>query len=94
MRLLNVRLDADAARHAAELRRAGVQLSRIVRTAIRVAHAEHVGIRGSRRPAKEVMARIYAEHPDPPDWRPRRLNLRDRRSVRRAISRRLRARRS
>jgi post-segregation antitoxin (ccd killing protein) len=94
VKLLNVRLDADAARCAAELRRAGVQISRLVREAIRVEHAQRIAGRARRRTAKEVMAQIYAEHPDPPGLPRRRLNLRDRKAVRRVIRERLRRRRS
>lgn len=94
MKLLNVRLDTDDARRAAELRQAGVQISRLVRDAIRVEHARHLGAHRNRRTAKQTMARIYAEHPDPPRRPHRRLDLRDRRAVRRAISKRWRAPRS
>jgi hypothetical protein len=59
-----------------------------------VEHAQRIGTRGRRHTGKEVMARIYAEHPDPPRLPRRRLDLRDRRAVRRTISARLRARRS
>jgi post-segregation antitoxin (ccd killing protein) len=89
MKLLNVRLDEDDARRAAELRGAGVQISRIVRDAIRAEHDQRIGERRERRRASDVMARIYAEHPDPPGVPRRRLDLRDRRAVRRAIAARL-----
>lgn len=89
MKLLNVRLDSDDARRASELRRAGVQISRLVRDAIRTEHDQRVGKRGKRPRASEVMARIYAEHPDPIGLPRQRLNLRDRRAVRRVIVARL-----
>lgn len=89
MKLLNVRLDSDDARLASELRRAGFPISRLVRDAIRAQHEQRIGKRGKRPRASDVMARIYAEHPDPPGVSRRRLDLRDRLAVRRAIARRL-----
>jgi post-segregation antitoxin (ccd killing protein) len=93
MKLLNVRLDGDDVRLAAQLRRAGVQISRIVRNAIRAEYDQRIGKRRERRRASDVMARIYAEHPDPPGSPRRRLDLRDRRAVRRAVAKRLGRRR-
>jgi hypothetical protein len=89
MKLLNVRLDRDDARRAAELRRAGVQFSRIVRDATRAEYDQRIGKRRERRQASDVLAQIYAEHPDPPGLPRRRLDLRDRGAVRRAIAARL-----
>jgi len=89
MKLLNVRLDADDARLVSQLRQAGVEISGIVREAIRAEHGRRVGRRGRPRPA-EVMAAIYAAHPDPPGLPRRRYDMRDRRAARRAIVRKLR----
>jgi hypothetical protein len=91
MALLNVRLDAEDVRRVADLRRDGVQISEVVREAIRARHAD----RGRRaaRDAGAVMARIYADHPDTPDVRARGYDLRDRRAVRRVIAARLQRRR-
>ena len=94
MRLLNVRLDDADARLADALRRHGVQISRLVREAIRTEHDERIGRRKSREPAGEALARIYAELPDPPGLRRRSYDLRDRLAVRRAIQARLRRRRA
>ena len=93
MKLLNVRLDADDARYAEELRRAGVQISRLVRDAIRSEHAQRLGVRGKRRTPKAIMKQIYAEHPDPPRQPRRRLDLTNRRALRRAVRARLTHRR-
>lgn len=89
MKLLNVRLDADDTRLVSQLRQAGVEISRVVREAIRAEHGRRVGRRGRPRPA-EVMAAIYAAHPDPPGLPRRRYDMRDRRAARRAIVRKLR----
>jgi hypothetical protein len=94
MKLLNVRLDEEAARQAADLRRAGVKISRLVRDAIRTEHEQRLGARGKTRTVDEIMDRIYAEHPDPPEQPRRRLDLRDRRAVQRAIVGRFRRTRS
>jgi hypothetical protein len=93
MALVNVRLDADDARRAAELRRAGVRISSIVRQAIRAEHERRVGRRGGGRAAVAVLARIYADLPDTPDVRARGFDLRDRQAVRAAVERRARTRR-
>lgn len=50
---------------------------------------QRTGKRSKRPRASDVMARIYAEHPDPPGVPRRRRDLRDRRAVRRAIAKRL-----
>ena len=92
MRLLNVRLGIDDARRAAELRKTGVQISRIVRDAIRAEHDRRVGRRRARRRPEEILAEIYAAHPDPPRAPHRAFDLRDRRAARRAILRKLRRR--
>lgn len=89
MKLLNVRLDADDTRLVSQLRQAGVEISRVVREAIRAEHGRRVGRGGQPRPA-EVMAAIYAAHPDPPGLPRRRYDMRDRRAARRAIVTKLR----
>jgi post-segregation antitoxin (ccd killing protein) len=89
MKLLNVRLDGHDARLATDLRKAGVQISRLVRDAIRTEHEQRIGKRRKRPPARAIMARIYAEHPDPRGVPRRRVDLRDRKAVRRAITERL-----
>lgn len=85
MRLLNVRLGPEDSRIAAELRKDGIQLSRVVRDALRAAHSARGGSGRRRRRASDIMAEIYAQCPDPPGLGRRRVDLRDRRSVRRAI---------
>ena len=93
MKLLNVRLNADDARLASQLREAGVEISRVVREAIRAEHGRRAGRRRQPR-ASELMAAIYTAHPDPPGLRPRRYDVRDRRAARRAIVGKLRRRRA
>lgn len=93
MTLVNVRLDPEDARRVAELRRAGVRLSSIVRQAIRAEHERRVGRRVGGRAATAVLARIYADHPDTEDVQPRGFDLRDRRAMRAAMATRLRRKR-
>ena len=90
MALVNVRLDGEDARRVAELRRAGVQISSIVRQAIRTQHERRVGKRAGRRAAAALLTRIYADFPDTPDVKPREYDLRDRRAVRAAVEKRAR----
>lgn len=94
MALVNVRLDAEDGRRVAELRRAGVQISSIVRQAIRAEHEKRVGKRTGGRAAAALLARIYADLPDTPDVEPRGYDLRDRRAVRAAVRERAGKRRA
>lgn len=94
MKLLNVRLGAEDTRIATELRKEGIQLSSIVREALRAAHAVRRPSGRRRRRASDIMAEIYAQCPDPPRLARHRVDLRDRRSVRRAIVARAKRRRS
>ena len=94
MSLLNVRLGAEDARRAAELRKAGVQISQIVREVIRAEHDRRVRQRRAARPTHEILSQIYAAYPDPPRAPRRTFDLRDRQAARRAILRKLRRRRA
>jgi Arc/MetJ-type ribon-helix-helix transcriptional regulator len=94
MALVNVRLDEEDARRVAELRRAGIQISGVVRQAIRDAHARRVGERAGGRAAMALLARIYADHPDTPGVRRRGFDLRDRQAVRAAVQKRARGKRA
>lgn len=93
MPLLNVRLDADDARRAVELRKTGVQISRIVREAIRAEHDRRVGRPRAQRGTAEILSEIYAAHPDPPRPPRRAFDLRDRKAARAAILGKLNRRR-
>lgn len=93
MPLLNVRLDPDDARKAAELRSAGVPISALVRGAIQSEYDRRLARgRGRRRPS-EIVADILEAMPDGPDVAPRPFATTDRRAVRRSISARLARRR-
>ena len=94
MPLLNVRLSADDARRAVELRQTGVQISRIVRDAIWAEHDRRVRRPRAERRTDEILAEIYAAHPDPPGTPRRTFDLRDRKAARQAIVRKLRRRRA
>ena len=89
MPLLNVRLSADDSRRAAELRQRGIQVSRIVREAIRAEHERRVRRSRTQKTTREILAEIYAAHPDPPLAPPRAFDLRDRKAAREAIVRKL-----
>ena len=94
MRRLNVRLSAEDARRVVELRKTGVQISRIVRDVIRVEHERRVRQRRARRRTDEILAEIYASHPDPPGTPRRAFDLRDRKAARTTILGKLRRRRA
>jgi len=94
MKLLNVRLDADDARMAAALRREGLQLSRVVREAIRAEYAQRLRVRAAGRDARAVLAEIHAAHPDAPVVAPRGYDVHDARAARQAIRKAVRRNRS
>lgn len=78
---------------ATRLREAGIQISSLVRAAIRAAHERHASGRTARRRPSAIMADIYRENPDPKGTAHRPRDLGDRRVVRRIIRQRLRRRR-
>lgn len=92
MKLVNVRLGPEDVRMAERLRKDGTPISRVVREAIRAEYERHMASRPARRRPAEIMATLYRELPDPPAETSRKPDLRDRRSVRRRILRRLRRR--
>lgn len=92
--LLNVRLAPEDVRRVADLRRDGIQISKLVRDAIRAEHEQRGRSRRAGRDAAALIARIYEDHPDTQEVRPRPFDLRDRRAVRQAIVARLRKRRA
>jgi hypothetical protein len=93
MTLLNVRLGLEDARMAAALRKNGVQISRVVRDALRAAYQRQAAHAQRGRPS-DVMASIYREVPDAPGQPREKRDLGDRRTIRRVIRKRLRRPRS
>ncbi len=91
-RLVNVRLDDERARKARELQEQGITLSELVREAIDQRYA------ALETPIEEdvetIMARIYAQHPDPPDAPVRDYDVHDRHAAAEAIRAHLRRNRS
>jgi hypothetical protein len=90
VKLVNVRLSSEDASMVAELRRDGVEISQLVRDAIRTEHGRR---RRRLRPqdVDALLAAIYARHPEPAAASPRALDVRDRRAFRQAVARRLRS---
>jgi hypothetical protein len=90
VKLLNVRLGPEETAMAAELREEGVEMSSLVRDAIR----NEYGRRRRRLRPQDVdalLAEIYARHPDPPGPTKPRPDIHDRRAFREAFRRRVRA---
>jgi post-segregation antitoxin (ccd killing protein) len=85
MKLINVRLDAEDARKAAQLRRKGVQISAIVREAIRAEYERRRTRKRGERKASDVVDAIIARHPRADDEPPRDYNVHDRHEARAAI---------
>ena len=90
VKLLNVRLGPEDASMAAELRKEGVEMSSLVRDAIRTEYGRR---RRKLRPedVDALLAEIYARHPEPSDGAPPTVDILDRRSVREHVTRRIRA---
>jgi hypothetical protein len=82
---LNVRLTEEERRMAARLRAEGVQISGLVRKAIRSEYERLVERRGEESPVSVVQS-ILEELPDPPDLPPRAFALNDRHAVKRHIA--------
>ena len=93
MPLLNVRLSPDDARRAAALREDGIQISDVVREAIRAEYLRRrPGKLGRRRPSllvKEILAAL----PDPAAIPSPAVDTTDSRAVRRRIAAKLRGER-
>ena len=91
--LLNVRLSPDDARRAAELREDGVQISDVVREAIRAEYLRRRPERaGNRRPSL-IVKEILSALPDPVDMPRPAVDPADRHAVRRHIAAKLHGRR-
>jgi hypothetical protein len=92
-KLLNVRLNEQDARIVEDLRSEGVEISSVVRDALR---AEHARRRKSKRPldVAKIMEEIYRRHPTPPDYKPRAYNVHNAKEARQAIVAKLKRKRA
>lgn len=83
-RLVNVRLDEERLPKAHMLREQGLALSDVIREAIDERFNQ---LNRSRkvRDVKNIIQRIFEQHPDPAGLRPRAYNVHDRRAARAAI---------
>jgi hypothetical protein len=90
--LLNVRLSPDDARRAAELREEGIQISDVVREAIRAEYLRRRTRKPGRRRPSLIVKEILEALPDPEGAAPRTVDATDRHAVRRHIASRLRGR--
>ncbi len=91
-RLVSVRLDAERIRKTRTLRRRGIALSSVIRTAIDERYAELRSVSPS--DVGAIVRRIFEQHPDPADLPARDYDVHDRRAARRAVLRTLRRTRS
>jgi hypothetical protein len=90
VRLLNVRLGPEDAAMVAELREEGVEMSSLIRDAIRTEYGRR---RRKLRPedVDALLGEIYARYPEPEGAAPPTVDILDRRAVREYIARRVRA---
>ena|SRR6266550_6249279 len=92
MKLLSVRLGAEEARAVDYLRRHGVEISSLVREAIRVEYDRRRAQKGNGRTPSEIVAEIIARYPTPPGYKPRGYNVHNAKEARAAIPKKLRRR--
>ncbi|MBV9946075.1 MAG: hypothetical protein JOZ69_04415 [Myxococcales bacterium] len=93
MKLVNVRLSDEDAAKVADLRRHGVELSEVVREAVR---ARHLALRPPLRPGdvRPMLEAIYARHPLEEEQERPVVDSSDRRAMHRLIRKKLSVRRS
>jgi hypothetical protein len=85
---LNVRLGNEEKRMAARLRAAGIEISTVVREAIRAEYARRIESVAPEQASVRVR-RILEDLPDPPNLAPRDFSTQDRKAMREQIQRRL-----
>ena len=90
-RLVNVRLDEERLRKVHLLREQGLALSDVIREAIDE-RFDQLSRSRKVRDVKNIIQRIFEQHPDPAELPPRAYNVHDRRAARSAIIERLRRR--
>lgn len=90
VKLLNVRLGPEDAAMVAELREEGVEMSSLIRDAIRTAYGRRLR---RLRPGDvdALLAEIYERHPEPPGDASPTVDIIDRRAFREHVARRIRA---
>ncbi len=86
---MNVRLDEERLRKARMLREQGVALSDLIREAIDE-RFEQLNRSRKVRDVRNIMQRIFEQHPDPAGFPPRAYNVHDRKAARAAILEKLR----
>ena len=88
-RLVNVRLDEERLRKAHMLRDQGLTLSDVIREAIDE-RFDQLNRSRKVRDVRNIIRRIFEQHPDPAGLPPRAYNVYDRKAARTAIVERLR----
>src|SRR5687767_12548629 len=90
MKLINVRLDDADVRKVGHLRKQGVEISALVREAIRAEYERRRRQKRKGRKMSDVIDEIVARHPTPPGTPPRGYNVHNRHEARAAILDKLR----
>jgi hypothetical protein len=90
-KLLNVRLDPEDVRRVAALRRKGVEVSALVRIAIRDEYRRLCG-NGRKRNARQILQEIFELYPEPADRTPADCNIHDRHAFAESVANHLRRR--
>ncbi len=92
MKLLNVRLDTEDARKAAALRKDGVEISTLVREAIRAEYQRRGHQHRNGQTAAELVNSLFEKFPDPSDSTARMYDVHNARQARGAITAKLKKR--
>lgn len=93
-RLINVRLAPQDAARADALMARGVEISQIVRDAIRREYDRQRVMPKTTKDVRKILAKIYAQHPAPADPPPHFEKSSDRKAAREYIKAKLRRKRS
>jgi hypothetical protein len=89
-KLVNVRLQPGDAAKAEALKAHGIELSSLVREAIRSEHARALGNGHAKKSVKQILHDIYEQYPVPEGALPLPIDTTDRRAVQQFISQKLR----
>jgi Arc/MetJ-type ribon-helix-helix transcriptional regulator len=90
MASMSIRLSADDLAKIRDLRKQGVNVSELVRDAVRAEHRRRTPRRYTKREMEAIFAEIYAKYPDPPDKVKLDFDPHDRHARREAIARKIR----
>jgi Arc/MetJ-type ribon-helix-helix transcriptional regulator len=90
MASMSIRLSSEDLAKVRDLRKQGVNVSELLRDAVRAEHQRRTPRRHSKRDLQTILAGIYAKYPDPKDRPPKTVNPHDRHAFREMIRNKVR----